>query len=195
MQKELDQLRAELDSLRRREYDLMQELIDVRAAAEIRSKKIDDIVKMQSVAVVDRLPVEILSRIIHLALSVTHYNEWERHPLWKGQFASVSHWWRDVILKSPSFWSTICVGFGWPSSYIKMQLARSGELPLDITIRKGFLLKNLQIPFAVHIAGAASPSGTCKPAARMIWYATYWMICGTIISPSQIPTCPRFRTF
>ncbi|KAI6111611.1 hypothetical protein EV401DRAFT_2199122, partial [Pisolithus croceorrhizus] len=47
MQKELDQLRAELDSLRRREYDLVQELIDVRAAAEIQSKKIDNIVKTQ----------------------------------------------------------------------------------------------------------------------------------------------------
>ncbi|KAI6014130.1 hypothetical protein PISMIDRAFT_236497 [Pisolithus microcarpus 441] len=136
MGKELDQLRTELDRLRRRECELLQELSDVRAAAEIQSKKIDDIIEMQSVSVIDRLPVETLSRILHFALSVTRYKEWERHPLWKRQYAGVSRRWRDIILNSPLFWSSICVGFGWPSSYIKMHLARSHEHLLDITIRQ-----------------------------------------------------------
>ncbi|KAI6001288.1 hypothetical protein EDD15DRAFT_2230989 [Pisolithus albus] len=136
MRKDLDQLRTELDRLRRRECELLQELSDVRAAAEAQSKKIDDIIEMQSVSVIDRLPVEILSRILHLALSVTRYEEWEQHPLWKQQYAGVSRRWRDVILNSPSFWSAIILGFGWLSSCIVTHLARSREHLLDITIRQ-----------------------------------------------------------
>ncbi|KAI6139682.1 hypothetical protein BKA82DRAFT_1007425 [Pisolithus tinctorius] len=134
MQKELHQLRAELDRLRKREYELVQELFDVRAAAEIQSQKIDMIVKMQPVAVIDCLPLELLSRILRFALSMTSQWECRLHPRQKQQLAGVSRRWRDVILNTPSLWSTICTCPTWALPAVEMHVARSRDHPLDIIV-------------------------------------------------------------
>ncbi|KAI6009660.1 hypothetical protein EDC04DRAFT_2773041 [Pisolithus marmoratus] len=132
-QAELDQLRAELGKLRKRERELLQELFDVRAAAEIRKRKIFDISKVQPVAVINRLPVEVFSRILHFALSIAHCGEWSVVGLRKRQFMAVSRRWRDVVLNSPSLWSVICLCSGWRAPFVEMHVTRSREQPLDIT--------------------------------------------------------------
>ncbi|KAI6003330.1 hypothetical protein EDC04DRAFT_2908345 [Pisolithus marmoratus] len=108
----LAQLRAELDRLDKREYELKQELFHVRAAAETKRKLIHDICKLRPVAAINRLPVEVLKQL----------------------FAGVSHRWRNIILNSPSLWTTICVCPTWPFSLVEMHVERSGEYPLDIAI-------------------------------------------------------------
>ncbi|KAI6008508.1 hypothetical protein EDC04DRAFT_3146411 [Pisolithus marmoratus] len=132
---ELTQLRTELDRVRKRESELLQELFDIRASAEIHNQKIDNITKlMRPVAIIDHLPVEVFSRILHFALHVARDSEWSLHRLQKGQFAGVSHRWRDVILNNPSLWSAICLCPSWPSSYVELHVARSHQHLLDITI-------------------------------------------------------------
>ncbi|KAI6010606.1 hypothetical protein EDC04DRAFT_790750 [Pisolithus marmoratus] len=136
MQKELAQLRTELDRVRKRESELLLELFDARAATEIQNQKIrDSIARIQPIAVIGHLPTDVLSRILYFALYVTHCREWVRHPLQKRQFAGVSRRWRDVILNSPSLWTAICVCPSWSLSYVEQHVARSREHPLDITIR------------------------------------------------------------
>ncbi|KAI5986025.1 hypothetical protein EDC04DRAFT_2826593 [Pisolithus marmoratus] len=134
-QAELDQLRAELGKLWKRERELLRELFDVRAAAEIRKRKIFDISKVQPVAVINRLPVEVFSRILHFALSIAHCGEWfvVVVGLQKRQFMAVSRRWRDVVLNSPSLWSVICLCSGWRAPFVEMHVTRSREHPLDIT--------------------------------------------------------------
>ncbi|KAI6044075.1 hypothetical protein EDC04DRAFT_2942140 [Pisolithus marmoratus] len=131
MDRELAQLRAELD---KREYELKQELFHVRAAAETKCKLIHDICKLRPVAAINRLPVEVLVRILHLALFMPCYSQWRHHCIQKQLFAGVSHRWRNIILNSPSLWTTICVCPTWPFSLVEMHVERSGEYPLDIAI-------------------------------------------------------------
>ncbi|KAI6044076.1 hypothetical protein EDC04DRAFT_458529 [Pisolithus marmoratus] len=132
MDRELAQLRAELDRLHKRERELQQELFDVRAAAQTKRKLIHDISKLQPVAAIDRLPVEVLVRILDFALSVTGYSQWRQHCIQKQLFAGVSRWWMNVVMNTPSLWTTICVCPAWPSSLVKMHVARSHEHLLDI---------------------------------------------------------------
>ncbi|KAI6008504.1 hypothetical protein EDC04DRAFT_2907118 [Pisolithus marmoratus] len=134
MQEELNQLRTELDRLRKRECELLQELWVVRAAAEIQRQKIYDIVETQSVPVIDSLPVEVFCRILGFALCVTHDRAWDLHRLQKQKFAGVSRLWRDVVLNTPSLWTTICVCSSWPSSFVETHVGRSRGHPLDVTI-------------------------------------------------------------
>ncbi|KAI6003329.1 hypothetical protein EDC04DRAFT_1035150 [Pisolithus marmoratus] len=134
MDRELAQLRDELDRLHKRECELQRELFDVRAAAEIKRKQIEDISKMRAVAAINRLPVEVFTRILHFALSMPCYSRWHEYGTHKLIYARVSRWWRDVILNSPSLWATICVSPHWASSFVEMHVARSGEHPLDIAV-------------------------------------------------------------
>ncbi|KAI5986027.1 hypothetical protein EDC04DRAFT_2615230 [Pisolithus marmoratus] len=119
----------------KRECELPEQLFDVRTAAEIQSRKIDYIAEMQPAAVIDCLPVEVFSRILHFALCMAHGPHWWL-PLClrKQRVASVSRRWRDVILNNPPFRSAICVGPGWPSSLTTYACAEvTGSLLWDLS--------------------------------------------------------------
>ncbi|KAI6010967.1 hypothetical protein F5J12DRAFT_823128 [Pisolithus orientalis] len=96
-------------------------------AASIQSQKIP-------VAVIDCLPLELFSRILHFALSMTSQREWRLHPRQKQQLAGVSRRWRDVILNTPSLWSTICTRPIWALLDVEMHVERSRDHPLDIIV-------------------------------------------------------------
>ncbi|KAI6044070.1 hypothetical protein EDC04DRAFT_458272 [Pisolithus marmoratus] len=136
MEGKLPQLRAELAGLRQRKRELQQELFDIRAAAETRRKKIEDISELRPVAAINHLPVEVLVPIFQYALSMTGYSRWRQHCIQKQLFAAVSRWWRDIVMNTPSLWTTICVYPTWPSSSVKTHVARSHEYPLDIAFLK-----------------------------------------------------------
>ncbi|KAI6044073.1 hypothetical protein EDC04DRAFT_458374 [Pisolithus marmoratus] len=134
MDGELAQLRAEFDRLHKRECELQQELLNVHTAEEAKRKLIDDTAKLQPVVVIDHLPVGVLVRILDFALYITCYSQWHKHCIQKHLFAAVSRCWRDIIMTTPSLWTTICVCPTWPSSLVEMHIERSREYPLAIAV-------------------------------------------------------------
>ncbi|KAI6009664.1 hypothetical protein EDC04DRAFT_854290 [Pisolithus marmoratus] len=98
-----------------------------------KAKKVHDIVKTQSVPVIDCLLVEVFSRILYFVLSVTHDRACDLHRLQKQKFAGVSRW-REVVLNTQSLWTSIRVCPRWPSSFVEMHMTRSREHPLDSTV-------------------------------------------------------------
>ncbi|KAI6012215.1 hypothetical protein EDC04DRAFT_739318 [Pisolithus marmoratus] len=145
---ELAVARAELAHLEDNERKLVEQLRGVRVAAAVQRKRINELIRTRG-PFIQRLPVELLSSILHLAL-------FEADPSEKAILARVSRHWRDVILDDPNFWTTIDIIGGQSLGGVREQLRRSREAPLDIviedessrahrTIRKGL---DLLVPYA-----------------------------------------------
>ncbi|KAI6144353.1 hypothetical protein BKA82DRAFT_29365 [Pisolithus tinctorius] len=124
---ELAVARAELARLEDTERNLVKQLSDVRVAAAAERKRINELIQERP-PIIQRLPIELLSSILHLALRGPN-------PSRKKILACVSRHWRDLILEQPSFWSTIEVGSGQNLRRMREQLEKSREAPLDVTIR------------------------------------------------------------
>ncbi|KAI6127098.1 hypothetical protein F5141DRAFT_372585 [Pisolithus sp. B1] len=141
------------------------------AAASAQRKRIEELIRTRG-PLIHRLPVEILSSIFHLALRRTN-------PSRKDILACVSRHWRNIILDQPSFWSTIEIASSRSLGRAKKHLKKSREIPLDITIRKGFLDSNdtireeldLLVPFANRwrsLSIFTRPDSVFRPAPRSI---------------------------
>ncbi|KIJ59061.1 hypothetical protein HYDPIDRAFT_33568 [Hydnomerulius pinastri MD-312] len=128
----LDQLTAQLRSLREKEKKLEVELKETRLAAALAQSRFDQFVAENNISFIDRLPNEIFAAVLEDACDldgnrITTFNflEWLR----------VSHRWRDIIMETPRFWATIDVTEKFTPDALETFLDRSGEMPLRITIR------------------------------------------------------------
>lgn len=128
---ELTQVRAELERLEEKERSLEEQLSGVRVAIETHKSRIEDLVQAKP-APIGSLPFEILSYVLKLSVSATL----PLHPRRRRELASVSPTWRDVILFSPTFWTTIDITPGRANMpLLRAHAARSRQCPLDITIQ------------------------------------------------------------
>jgi len=125
---ELAQARVELTLLEEKARGLLKQLLDVRATIAMQRAKVDELSRSLRPSPISCLPTEILVFILDLDVH-TH-----RHPEPRKQkLTSVCRRWRDVILQTPCFWSTIYVASDVSS--INTHLERSRESLLDIVIQ------------------------------------------------------------
>lgn len=141
-------MRAELARLDEGERKLVKQLSDIRAAAAAQKKRLGELIRARKPSI-QRLPVEVLSSVLHFALCGPN-------PSRKETLSRVSRHWRDTILDQPNFWSTIEIDGRGSSSHVQGHLEKSREAPLDIiiqgdwfnandTIREGL---DLLVPYA-----------------------------------------------
>ncbi|KAI6046679.1 hypothetical protein EDC04DRAFT_1245493 [Pisolithus marmoratus] len=128
---ELTQARAALAALEKREQELLDELCSIRDAALLQRSRINELVAQMPIASVNRLPVELLLRTFQIYLETIPESCYDYFHSKRG-LASVSRRWRDVILHSPSLWTTISVASYWSEARVKAYVARSSQSPLDI---------------------------------------------------------------
>ncbi|KAG6330707.1 hypothetical protein ID866_8383 [Astraeus odoratus] len=131
---ELSQARAELDRLEKEEHDLLKKLSSVRIAASAQRSAIEELVRRQPVAPINRLPREILLSILTLAIHAVSGDN-KRQSCRRMDFAGISRAWRDTIFGYPNFWATIELKPGGlaPES-VKAHVERSSGCDLDIAI-------------------------------------------------------------
>ena len=132
---ELTEVRVELARLEKQEQELIGQLYNVRTAVRAQKTKSDELIRRMH-APIDRLPNELLLRIFELAIhaSVLAFPLCDVHRHRKRQLAGVSRHWRDLVLQSPTLWTTIRLGPSWSLSCMKAHVARSSQYPLDIEI-------------------------------------------------------------
>ncbi|KIJ59045.1 hypothetical protein HYDPIDRAFT_33557 [Hydnomerulius pinastri MD-312] len=128
----LDQLIAQLRSLREKEKKLEVELEETRLAAALAQSQFDEFVADNNISFVDRLPNEIFAAVLEdvcyldgSRITTFDFLEWLR----------ASHRWRDTIMKTPSLWSTIDITEKFTPDTLEAFLDRSGKMPLHITLR------------------------------------------------------------
>ena len=120
------QARAELSLLEDKERRLRKELLGVRTAITTQRAKITELLRTRAAAI-NHLPTEILLFIFDLDVHSNPY------PGRNYELAAVCRRWRDVVLDSPSLWTTIHVADLKPSSIIT-HLERGRGAFLDIVI-------------------------------------------------------------
>ncbi|KAI6010648.1 hypothetical protein PISMIDRAFT_680824 [Pisolithus microcarpus 441] len=120
---ELFDARAKLARLKRRESELVEELLDVHKAVAAQKLVIDELIKASTIPPINLLPNELLAQIFLLIRS-------EREKL-----AHVSRRWRAVIFDTPSIWNEIDLSCyeGCPE-LLKLHLERSRQSPLTVSL-------------------------------------------------------------
>ena len=125
---ELAQARVELTLLEEKARKLLKQLLDVRTTIATQRAKIDGLSrKCLRLSTIHRLPTEILVFILDLDVYPLYL------PERKQELASICRRWRDIILRTPCFWSTIHVASDVSS--INTHLERSRGALLDIVIK------------------------------------------------------------
>ena len=127
---ELAQARVELSLLEDKARQLLKELLGVRAAVVSQRAKIDDLIRTRPTAI-NHLPTEILLSILELDNDPYYY--YPPKPR-KQELAGVCRRWRDAIMDTPLFWTTIYVSMSDASS-VTTHLERSCGALLDIVIQ------------------------------------------------------------
>ncbi|KAI6013520.1 hypothetical protein EDC04DRAFT_697198 [Pisolithus marmoratus] len=134
---ELDEARAELGRLQGVEKTLFKQLLEIRAAIKTQESKIDELVKKGPPAI-DRLPVELLARIIFQSLP--NYDDHcvsveFRLVNRRSNLSTVSRLWRNVMLNTPMIWRDVVLdGSPLTVAFLETQLIRSGNVPLNVFI-------------------------------------------------------------
>ncbi|KAI6046681.1 hypothetical protein EDC04DRAFT_1245497 [Pisolithus marmoratus] len=128
---ELRQARAALAALETREKELLDELCIVRDAARRQRSRVKELVARLPIGPINRLPSELLLQAFKFYLEAVCPTCDDFHH-GKRILASVSRRWRDMILHSPSLWSTIRVNSYWSEACAKTYVARSSQSLLDI---------------------------------------------------------------
>ena len=124
----LAQARVELVRLEVRAQQLVKELLDVRTAVSAQRSKISQLLRQRLPSTtIHSFPTELL--LLILSLDVGAHPGHERQQ----ELARVSRRWRDVILNTPIFWTTINIG-RLNTSAINAYLKRSAESLIDIVI-------------------------------------------------------------
>ncbi|KAI6155722.1 hypothetical protein BKA82DRAFT_991253 [Pisolithus tinctorius] len=153
---DLAEARAELTLLEEQERQLFERLRNVRTAVQVQRNRIDQLLKHVTKPSINRLPITVLYQIIHLADD--EYGLLDGAPLRaKRRLASVSRRWRDVILTSPGFWTTIAICPSWSPSLMRVYVKRSRECPLNIQIR--WWLSRDQLPKFFELLGLVISCG------------------------------------
>ncbi|KAI5995048.1 hypothetical protein EDD15DRAFT_2365955 [Pisolithus albus] len=121
--KELFDARAKLARLKRRESELVEELLDVHKAVAAQKLVIDELIKASTIPPINRLPNELLAQIF---LLIRHERE---------KLACVSRRWRDLIFDTSSIWKEIILSCyeGFPD-FLELHLERSRQTPLTVTL-------------------------------------------------------------
>ena len=123
-------MRIELEQLKKRERDLDEELLRVRAKVEAHKSRIEHLAWAKTP--INTLPTEILSYVFELVTRMRDSYELHTLPL-----ARVSRAWRDLIFNSAKFWSRIDLSPIRPDlnlSLVRARVARCIQGPLDIFI-------------------------------------------------------------
>ena len=124
---ELAQARVKLNQLEEVARKLLKLLLDVRAIIAAQRANVNELSRTNlRPSTINRLPTEILVIVLDLAIHTRH------RPERKQKLAGVCRHWRDVILQTPCFWSTIHVASD--ASSINTHLERSRGTLLDIVI-------------------------------------------------------------
>ena len=111
-----------------RAQQLVKELLDVCTAVSAQRSKISQLLRQRPPSTfIHSIPTELL--LLILSLDVGAHPECERQQ----ELARVSHHWRDVILNSPIFWTTINIP-RLDASAINAYLKRSAKSLIDIVI-------------------------------------------------------------
>ncbi|KAG6330397.1 hypothetical protein ID866_8692 [Astraeus odoratus] len=152
---ELAEARAVLALLEKRERESSLQTIDARVAVLAQRKKIDELLRANpSDPAINRLPDELLVKIVNLSLD----EESDYRSFRSQQLADVSCHWKEVILGTPCFWTTIVVQVTTgPLPSIETQLARSCGQALDVIFNESWnglepLLLRQKLDIIVHCA-------------------------------------------
>ncbi|KAI6133575.1 hypothetical protein EV401DRAFT_101507 [Pisolithus croceorrhizus] len=124
--------RAELDQLREKERDILDQLRHIRNVTATRRDQIRASCPT-SADLISHLPAEVLLLIIELVLQSPLVG-CDPHRHIKRELASLSRRWRNLILDSPSLWNRIRICEPWDVPFVKAHVARSAECPLDVEI-------------------------------------------------------------
>ncbi|KAI5988382.1 hypothetical protein EDD15DRAFT_2371399 [Pisolithus albus] len=127
----VDKLRSELARLKEKETALLQELRDIRAAAEQVQVELDELIQRSAGALIQRLPNEILVTILEHATS--YHCSTCVDPCWK--WLGVCRRWRNVITHTASLWTHVNITPRWTQTMVRRHLTQSRDMPLHITIR------------------------------------------------------------
>ena len=130
---ELMEARTKLALLEKQEKRLVDQLCVIRTAVQTQWIKVEELVQ-RIPAPINRLPDELLLRIFELSIhaSALASQECDVHRHRKRQLAGVSRRWRDVVLHSPSLWTTIKLSPTWSETFVAAHVARSSQSLLDI---------------------------------------------------------------
>ena len=125
---ELHQARSELERLEKEQAAMLEELLRIGMEIKAYRTKIDMLIRERPPPV-NHLPAELL--VLIFKYSITG----QENPVeTMQQLASVSHLSRDVILNTPSCWSSIrVVGYMQPA-HLRTQLKRSCQALLHVSI-------------------------------------------------------------
>ena len=124
---------AELDQLERESKHLAERLSVVHE--NIKSHKIKIDISVKGRPPINRLSLELFSWILIHSMLEPEFFERSLHGI-----AGVSHRWRDVILNTPTFWTSVTVTPDQQLSLSRRQLKRSCAAPLDILITSWYSL-------------------------------------------------------
>ena len=130
---ELMEARTKLALLEKQEKGLVDQLYAIRVAVQIQRTEVEELV-LQIPAPINRLPNGLLLRIFELSIheSVLEFPKCDVHRHRKRELAGVSRRWRDVVLHSPSLWTTIKLSPTWSEPFVASHVARSSQFLLDI---------------------------------------------------------------
>ncbi|KAI6039644.1 hypothetical protein EDC04DRAFT_1656651 [Pisolithus marmoratus] len=160
---ELDEARAELGRLEGVERTLIKQLLEIRAAIKTQESKIDELVKKGPPAI-NRLPVELLARIIFQSLpNYDDYCESKELRLVnrRSNLSTVSRLWRNVILNASIIWRDVVLDGGpLTVALLKTQLIRSGNVPLNVSITDAVYYE-LQTPSWLNVLLPAADRWQC----------------------------------
>ena len=129
---ELAEARAELARLKEKERDLVNQLLAVRAEISFQNINISSLIKVRRRPAIHLLPSEILISIFDLVIHDNQYYYSMGNQM--QQLAGVSRQWRDLILDTPTLWSTIVVTEK-DSKFAETCVKKSRETLLDIIVK------------------------------------------------------------
>ena len=147
---DLARARVELALLEEKARELLKEFLGVRASIATQRAKIGELIRTKPSAI-NYFPTELLLSVLELDVHTSQV------PGRNQQLASVCQRWRDIVLDSPSLWTTIHVAKSDTSS-IRTHLERSRGAPLDIVIEApGWALsKHLALVPPLDIVGSCA---------------------------------------
>ena len=126
---ELHQARSELERLEKEQAAILEKLLRIGMEIKAYRTKIDMLIRERPPPV-NHLPAELL--VLIFKYSITG----QPNPVETMQqlATSVSHFWKDVILNTPSCWNSIrVVGYMQPA-HLRTQLKRSCQALLHVSI-------------------------------------------------------------
>ena len=130
---ELMEARTKLALLEEQQQGVVDQLYVIRAAVRTQRMKVEELAR-RIPAPINRLPDELLLQIFELSIhaSVAAFQECDVHRHCKRKLAGVSRRWRDVVLHSPSLWTTIKLSPTWSESFVAAHVVRSSQSLIDI---------------------------------------------------------------